>query len=433
MNGQGAAGIATRAVAQAVRSGGGRPGRGRKKDDPTRRAVLVLAVLVAAVMAVPAAVIAMVVLVGGAVSENQSQNGCSMSASVVPADGQATSAGGFTGEQLQNATVILQVGQERGVPARAQAIAVMTALGESGMRNLSYGDDRFGVRNPDGTLTSSIGMFQEQKWYGTVEERLDPVQSSGRFYDRLLAVTGWETLEPTLAAHKAQRNADPYHYQKYWDQALQVIQLVSGADKQDLAALSRSIQGAAAGAPCMSGSVGHAVVGAGGWANPAVGSKASGFGPSSTGIAGASTYHLGQDIAASCGTQVYAAAAGRVVISGATGWGTGNTIRIEHGLGLDSTYGHLLTGTNLVRVGETVQAGQQIASMGGDSRIDPAGAGTSSGCHLHYEVRVNGQAVDPEPFMAAQGVTLGVAAPVTESVAPGDATDSGEPADAAGS
>lgn len=431
MNGQGAAGIATRAVAQAVRSGGGRPGRGRKKDDPTRRAVLVLAVLVAAVMAVPAAVIAMVVLVGSAVSENQSQNGCSMSASVVPADGQATSAGGFTGEQLQNATVILQVGQERGVPARAQAIAVMTALGESGMRNLSYGDDRFGVRNPDGTLTSSIGMFQEQKWYGTVEERLDPVQSSGRFYDRLLAVTGWETLEPTLAAHKAQRNADPYHYQKYWDQALQVIQLVSGADEQDLEALSRSIQGAAAGAPCMSGSVGHAAVGAGGWANPAVGSKASGFGPRSTGIAGASTYHLGQDIAASCGTQVYAAAAGRVVISGATGWGTGNTIRIEHGLGLDSTYGHLLTGTNLVRVGETVQAGQQIASMGGDSRIDPAGAGTSSGCHLHYEVRVNGQAVDPEPFMAAQGVTLGVAAPVTESVSPGDATDSGEPADAA--
>lgn len=433
MNGRGAAGIATRAVSQAVRSGGGRPGRGRKKDDPTRRAVLVLTVLVAAVMAVPAALIAMVVLVGGAVSENQSQNGCSMSASVVPADGQATSAGGFTGEQLQNATVILQVGQERGVPGRAQAIAVMTALGESGMRNLSYGDDRFGVRNPDGTLTSSIGMFQEQKWYGTVEERLDPVQSSGRFYDRLLAVTGWETLEPTLAAHKAQRNADPYHYQKYWDQALQVIQLVSGADEQDLEALSRSIQGAAAGAPCMSGSVGQAAVGAGGWANPAVGSKASGFGPRSTGIAGASTYHLGQDIAASCGTQVYSAAAGRVVISGATGWGTGNTIRIEHGMGLDSTYGHLLTGTNLVRVGETVQAGQQIASMGGDSRIDPAGAGTSSGCHLHYEVRVNGQAVDPEPFMAAQGVTLGVAAPVTESVSPGDATDAAEPADAAGS
>ncbi|PUB28777.1 peptidase M23-like protein [Promicromonospora sp. AC04] len=434
MSGRDAVGLATRAVSQAVRSRGTRPGNGRKKDDATRRAVLVLAVLTAAVLAVPAAVIAMVVLVGGAVSENQSQNGCSMSASVVPAGGQATSAGGFTGEQLQNASVILQVGQERGVPARAQAIAVMTALGESGMRNLSYGDDRFGVRNPDGTLTSSIGMFQEQKWYGTVEERLDPVQSSGRFYDRLLAITGWETLEPTIAAHKAQRNADPYHYEQYWDQALQVIQLVSGADAEDLAALSESIQGAAATAPCMTGSIGRAAVSAGGWANPAVGTKASGFGPRSTGIAGASTYHLGQDIAAACGTQVFAAAAGRVVISGATGWGTGNTIRIEHGLGLDSTYGHLLTGTNLVRVGQTVQAGQQIAAMGGDSRIDPAGAGTSSGCHLHYEVRMNGQAVDPEPFMAQQGVTLGVATPVTEPVSPADEPSDGgaAPADATG-
>ncbi|MFI8525169.1 M23 family metallopeptidase [Promicromonospora sukumoe] len=417
MSGRDGVGVATRVVSQAVRSS--RTRNGRKKDDATKRAVIVLVVLVAAVLAVPAAVVAMVVLVGGAVSENQSQNGCSMSASVVPA-GQVDAAGGFTAEQLQNAAVILQVGEERGVPARAQAITVMTALGESGMRNLNYGDDRFGVRNPDGTLTSSIGMFQEQKWYGTVEERLDPVQSSGRFYDRLLAVTGWETLEPTIAAHKAQRNADPYHYQKYWDQALQVIQLVSGADPQDLEALSRSIQGSSAAAPCMSGSIGQAAVSAGGWANPAVGSKASGFGPRNTVIAGASTYHLGQDIAASCGTQVYAAAAGRVVISGATGWGTGNTIRIEHGLGLDSTYGHLLTGTNLVRVGQTVQAGQQIASMGGDSRIDPAGAGTSSGCHLHYEVRMNGEAVDPEPFMAGQGVTLGVATPVAEVVDAGD-------------
>ena len=297
MSGRDTVGLATRAVSQAARSS--RPGNGRKKkDDATRRAVLVLAVLAAAVLAVPAAVIAMVVLVGGAVSENQSQNGCSMSASVVPA-GQVDAAGGFTAEQLQNAAVILQVGEERGVPARAQAITVMTALGESGMRNLNYGDDRFGVRNPDGSLTSSIGMFQEQKWYGTVEERLDPVQSSGRFYDRLLAITGWETLEPTIAAHKAQRNADPYHYQKYWDQALEVMQLVSGADKEDLAGLSRSIQGAAAAAPCMSGSIGQAAVGIGGWANPAVGTKASGFGPRNTGIAGASTYQLGQDIAAS--------------------------------------------------------------------------------------------------------------------------------------
>lgn len=418
--------IAAKAAGRAVRRRIAATGQDPRKDDHAKRALLVLAVLAAATLALPAALVGLVVVIGGMIGGQQAITGgsCGMTASVTTAEGNQAAAGGFTGEQLQNAAVILQVGAERGVSAKAQAIAVMTALGESGMRNLDYGDDRFGVRNPDGSLTSSIGMFQEQKWFGSVQTRLDPVASSDRFYDRLLAVQGWETMPPTIAAHKAQRNADPYHYEPQWDRALRAIQLVSGAGEQDLKALSASAQGAAA-APCMTGSVSQAAVSAGGWANPAVGTQASGFGPRNTGIPGASRYHLGQDIAAACGTPVYAAAAGRVVISGGTGWGTGNTIRIEHGLGLDSTYGHLLTGTNLVRVGDTVGAGQQIAQMGGDSRIDPAGAGTSSGCHLHYEVRMNGQAVDPGPFMSQQGVSLGSADParLPEPVGPGSGTD----------
>lgn len=407
--------LAAKALGNAARRAAS--GKGPKKDDHSRRAVLVLTVLAVATLALPAALVGMVVLIGGVIGGQQTltQTNCGAGTGALQAGGGGqAAAGGFTAEQLQNATVIVQVGAERGVPAKAQAIAIMTALGESGMRNLNYGDDRFGVRNPDGTLTSSIGMFQEQKWFGSVATRLDPVASSGRFYDRLLAVTGWEAMEPTIAAHKAQRNADPYHYARFWEQGLKALRLVSGAEKQDLEALSAAAQGGSAAAPCMTGTAAQAAVSAGGWANPAVGTKASGFGPRSTGIAGASRYHLGQDIAAPCGTPIYAAAAGRVVISGGTGWGTGNTIRIEHGMGLDSTYGHLLTGTNLVRVGDVVRAGQQIAQMGGDSRIDPAGAGTSSGCHLHYEVRMNGTAIDPEPFMAQQGVTLGVAAPVRE-------------------
>ncbi|MBL0887341.1 M23 family metallopeptidase [Myceligenerans indicum] len=428
--------LAAKATGRAVRRAA-TSGKDPRKDDHTKRALVVLAVLGTVTLALPAALVGMVVLVAGMIGGQQSMGGggCGISGSVVVAAGdhvEQVAAGGFTAEQLQNATVILQVGAERGVPAKAQAIAVMTALGESGMRNLTYGDDRFGVRNPDGSLTSSIGMFQEQKWFGTVQERLDPVASSGRFYDRLLAVEGWQAMEPTIAAHKAQHNADPYHYASQWDRALQAMRLVSGADEQDLEALSASIRGATPAAPCMTGAISQAAVSAGGWANPAVGSKASGFGPRNTGIAGASRFHEGQDIAATCGTPVYAAAAGRVVISGGTGWGTGNTIRIEHGLGLDTTYGHLLTGTNLVSVGDVVQAGQQIASMGGDSRVDPAGAGTSSGCHLHYEVRLNARAVDPEPFMVQQGVMLGTAAParVPEPMRPGDepAVDSAQAA-----
>lgn len=428
--------VAAKALGRAARHA--RQSRGPKKEDSRKRALLVLGILAAATLALPMALVGMVVLVAGMIGGQQSVGGgaaCGLSGSVVAAaadSAQQVAAGGFTAEQLQNATVILQVGAERGVPAKAQAIAVMTALGESGMRNLTYGDDRFGVRNPDGSLTSSIGMFQEQKWYGTVQERLDPVASSGRFYDRLLAVEGWQAMPPTIAAHKAQRNADPYHYSSQWDRALQVIHLVSGENEQDLEALSASIQGASPAAPCLTGSISQAAVGAGGWANPAVGAKASGFGPRNTGIPGASRFHQGQDIAAACGTPVYAAAAGRVVISGGTGWGTGNTIRIEHGLGLDTTYGHLLTGTNLAAVGDVVEAGQQIASMGGDSRVDPAGAGTSSGCHLHFEVRMNARAMDPEPFMAQLGITLGTTATtqVPEPLEPGEEA-AGDPAQAA--
>jgi hypothetical protein len=136
--------------------------------------------------------------------------------------------GDLSAEQSENARIIIKVGQERGLSRYAQAIAVMTALGESGLRNLGYGDDIHGVTNPDGTPTSSIGMFQEQKWFGSVKDRLDPYQSSNRFYDRLLGVDGWQNLKPTMAAHKAQVNADPNHYTKWWNQAAGILQAAYG-------------------------------------------------------------------------------------------------------------------------------------------------------------------------------------------------------------
>jgi murein DD-endopeptidase MepM/ murein hydrolase activator NlpD len=74
-----------------------------------------------------------------------------------------------------------------------------------------------------------------------------------------------------------------------------------------------------------------------------------------------------------------------------------------------TTYLHLMSGTLRVRAGSTVTGGTVIASMGGDKQIDPLGAGISSGCHLHFEVRVGGVATDPVPFMRAQGITLGAA------------------------
>ncbi|HXD60550.1 MAG TPA: M23 family metallopeptidase, partial [Lacisediminihabitans sp.] len=79
--------------------------------------------------------------------------------------------------------------------------------------------------------------------------------------------------------------------------------------------------------------------------------------------------------------------------------GYGNYIRINHGGGLTTAYGHIVNGGILVSVGQSVSAGQQIARIGS--------TGESTGCHLHFETRPGGVATNPVPFMAARGITLG--------------------------
>ncbi len=70
---------------------------------------------------------------------------------------------------------------------------------------------------------------------------------------------------------------------------------------------------------------------------------------------------------------------------------------VDHGGGVLTRYGHMTDDGVLVVVGQQVAAGQQLARVGS--------AGDSTGCHLHLEVWVDGAAVDPEPFLAARGVS----------------------------
>jgi hypothetical protein len=83
-----------------------------------------------------------------------------------------------------------------GLSQQAQILGVMTAIGESSLRNLAYGDDAQGVTNPDGTLTTSVGLFQQQDWWGTLAQRLDPHESATLFFDRLVKVKGWQMMPP---------------------------------------------------------------------------------------------------------------------------------------------------------------------------------------------------------------------------------------------
>lgn len=99
-------------------------------------------------------------------------------------------------------------------------------------------------------------------------------------------------------------------------------------------------------------------------------------------------YHEGQDIDAAYGTPVQAAASGRVMIAGRQR-GYGNVVYIDHGAGLSTRYGHL-SQIN-VAVGQTVTRGQTIGLVGSTGR--------STGPHLHYEVRINNQPVDPRRYL----------------------------------
>lgn len=96
-------------------------------------------------------------------------------------------------------------------------------------------------------------------------------------------------------------------------------------------------------------------------------------------------YYNAVDIANKCGTPVYAAAAGvvqRAVGNGSWNGGMGNHITILHSNGTVTYYGHLMT--LLVKPGDKVYTGQNIALMGGQPGM--AGAGKSTGCHLHFQV-----------------------------------------------
>jgi murein DD-endopeptidase MepM/ murein hydrolase activator NlpD len=104
---------------------------------------------------------------------------------------------------------------------------------------------------------------------------------------------------------------------------------------------------------------------------------------------GAGEFHRGQDYAAQCGTSVYAAASGTVTFVGWHPYGGGNRVVIDHGNGLETTYNHL--SSSRVQVGQHVSRGQIVALSGT--------TGASTGCHLHFEVMVNGAVVDPKGWL----------------------------------
>lgn len=104
---------------------------------------------------------------------------------------------------------------------------------------------------------------------------------------------------------------------------------------------------------------------------------------------GGTEFHQGIDIAADTGTPIVATADGVVTAAGWSGSGYGNMVDIDHGDGVMTRYGH--ASAVAVTAGEHVRRGQIIAYVGS--------TGHSTGPHLHYEVRLNGQPVNPAPYL----------------------------------
>jgi len=123
----------------------------------------------------------------------------------------------------------------------------------------------------------------------------------------------------------------------------------------------------------------------------------SGYGVRSDPFRGRAAMHAGIDLAAPIGTPIYATADG---IVGRSEWagGYGNLVELNHGRGIQTRFGHL--SRSLVRAGQRVKRGDLIAYMGSTGR--------STGSHLHYEVRIDGKAVNPVPFMQSNNIMMAV-------------------------
>jgi hypothetical protein len=107
--------------------------------------------------------------------------------------------------QSDNAALVVAAAVRRGMPARAATIGIATALQESKLVNIDYGD------------RDSVGLFQQRpsQGWGTVEQIMDPVYATGQFYDVLAGVDGYEALEITDAAQRVQRSGFPDAYAQH--------------------------------------------------------------------------------------------------------------------------------------------------------------------------------------------------------------------------
>ena len=278
----------------------------------------------------------------------------------------------FGPEQLKNAAIIANVGSGMGMSARDIQIGIMTAITESGLVNVQYGD------------RDSLGLFQQRPsmGWGTAAQVTDPRYAATRFFSALRGVQNRGDMAPWLAAQAVQRSFDPTgsNYRQYWDNAEAIFSNGLVKDKQGNW-IAQALGGGF-------------TQGSGGWHRPSVPGK------------GWSNTH---DYRNGIGSPLYAASDGVITDSraitsgGSAGNGLystpyrsyGETIAMRTASGDILRYAHLNPGGRYVRVGQRVKGGALIGRSGN--------TGNSSGPHTHFDVNGNYNA---SGWMQARGISL---------------------------
>ncbi|WP_410675343.1 C40 family peptidase [Amycolatopsis sp. cmx-4-68] len=159
-------------------------------------------------------VVLMLAVAGGAVAVVQSVFGTAGGGSNCASSGAtATSVAGYGPQQMNNAATIVAVGQRLNVPEAGWVVAIATAITESQLQNLDYGD------------RDSVGLFQQRpsQGWGTVAQIMDPVYSSEQFYRHLLGVRNWQSMTVTEAAQTVQRSGFPDRYGTHEQAAREIV------------------------------------------------------------------------------------------------------------------------------------------------------------------------------------------------------------------
>lgn len=256
-------------------------------------------------------------------------------------------------DQLRNANIIATVGKSMGASTRDIVISLMTAMQESTLRNLNYGD------------RDSLGLFQQRPstGWGSPAQVTNPEYASRKFFESLLRIENRGSMPLTLAAQAVQRSAFPYAYAN-WQSMAEALVGSMGSDPNQLAGFgmfSRMLAERGSGA---------SAAGTGKYARPSSGPVTSEFGPRW------GAHHDGIDIGSPAGSSIVATDTGRVISAGWNNGGFGNWTLIDHGSGLISGYAH--QSRVAVSGGQQVQRGQKIGEVGS--------TGYSTGPHLHFQM-----------------------------------------------